>query len=276
VDAKAINSLDTLVTGNGRSFVRHHLLDFGSALGSGGVAAAEYRAGSEYLLEPGLVGRQLIRFGFSRQPWHSEDFFESPAIGRLQEEQWAFNPDLWKPRVPNQAFLHARDDDRFWAARKLAAVSTGMLRAAVGAGEFGDPEAEQFLVRALANRRDAILRAYLPAVNPLVSLALDESGTLTFANAAVDADVARAPREYRAAWFEFDNPTQASTPLGKTTSRTTTLDAPAGLPTQEGTYVRIALNAEGAANPSWEVSLEAYFLRADGQWRLVGLDRLPE
>jgi hypothetical protein len=35
VDAKAINSLDTLVTENGRSFVRHHLLDFASALGSG-------------------------------------------------------------------------------------------------------------------------------------------------------------------------------------------------------------------------------------------------
>jgi hypothetical protein len=37
VDAKAINSLDTLITENGRSYVRHHLLDFGSALGSGGI-----------------------------------------------------------------------------------------------------------------------------------------------------------------------------------------------------------------------------------------------
>ena len=46
VDAKAINSLDTLVTENGRSFVRHHLIDFGSALGSGGVGPADYWAGS--------------------------------------------------------------------------------------------------------------------------------------------------------------------------------------------------------------------------------------
>src|SRR6185295_12899210 len=37
VDAKAINSLDTLVSENGRHVVRHYLLDFGSALGSGGV-----------------------------------------------------------------------------------------------------------------------------------------------------------------------------------------------------------------------------------------------
>ena len=276
VDAKAINSLDTLVTVNGRSFVRHHLLDFGSALGSGGVAAAEYWAGSEYLLEPARIGGQLIRFGFARQPWHSEDFFESPAIGRLQEDQWDFDPRLWKPRVPNQAFLHARDDDRFWAARKLAGISTDMLRAAVEAGEFGDPQAEEFLVWALAERRDAILRAYLPGVNPIVGPALDESGTLTFANAAVDADVARAPREYRAAWFAFDNLTQASTPLATTTSRTTTMEAPEGLPEAEGRYLRIALSAAGADYPGWDISLDAYFLRTGGQWRLVGLERLPE
>jgi hypothetical protein len=41
VDAKAINSLDTLVTEKGRSYVRHNLIDFGSSLGSGGVAAAD-------------------------------------------------------------------------------------------------------------------------------------------------------------------------------------------------------------------------------------------
>ena len=56
VDAKAINSLDTLVTENGRSFVRHHLIDFGSTLGSGGVAPADYWAGTQYLLEPASTG----------------------------------------------------------------------------------------------------------------------------------------------------------------------------------------------------------------------------
>src|SRR5262249_61623615 len=32
-DAKAINSLDTLITDHGRTVVRHHLLDFGSSVG---------------------------------------------------------------------------------------------------------------------------------------------------------------------------------------------------------------------------------------------------
>ena len=34
VDSKAINSLDTLVTENGRTVVRHHLIDFGRRWGA--------------------------------------------------------------------------------------------------------------------------------------------------------------------------------------------------------------------------------------------------
>ncbi len=166
VDAKAINSLDVLVSENGKSFVRHYLIDFGSALGSGGVAPADYWAGSEYLVQPRDVARQMVSFGFSVPKWRTTPFYEARAIGRLPRHNADFNPDLWKPRVPNQAFLHARSDDKFWAAQKLVALTTDMIRAAVRAGEFGDPAAEEFLVRALAERRDAIGRAYLTAVNP--------------------------------------------------------------------------------------------------------------
>ena len=56
VDAKSINSLDTLVSENGRAHVRHNLIDFGSALGSGGVAPADYWAGEESLVEPRGIG----------------------------------------------------------------------------------------------------------------------------------------------------------------------------------------------------------------------------
>ena len=41
VDAKGINSLAALVTENGRTFIRQYLLDFGSALGSGGIGPTE-------------------------------------------------------------------------------------------------------------------------------------------------------------------------------------------------------------------------------------------
>jgi hypothetical protein len=277
VDAKAINSLDTLVTEGGRSFVRHHLIDFGSALGSGGVAPADYWAGEEYLVEPRQTARALLGFGFYLPKWQAAEFYEAPAIGRMPRDHRGWNPDAWKPRVPNQAFLHARADDKFWAARKLVEMSTGMIAAAVAAGDFGDPEAEAFLVRALTERRDAIARAYLPAVNPIEAPALDEAGTLTFRNAAVEYGAAAAPGGYRAVWARFDNVTSATERIGESTSPTTRLAAPGRLPQADGTFLKVELSAlDDAPEPSWATPVAAYFRSRAGCWELVGFERLPQ
>jgi hypothetical protein len=275
VDAKAINSLDTLVTENGRSYVRHHLIDFGSTLGSGGVAPADYWAGSQYLLDGGSVGRGLVGFGFNHPTWSTAKFYEAPSIGRLPQSSRDFDPRQWKPRVPNRAFLHARADDQFWAARKLVSLRTDLLRAAVASGDFGDPTSEAFLVKTLAERRDAIARAYLTAVNPIADPVLSRDGLLTFQNAAVDADVARAPESYIATWFAFENHTGKTTLVGETSSRSTTVGVPANLPSTAGVYVKVQLRSSGAPNAAWEKPVDAYFRMIGGEWKLIGFDRLP-
>jgi hypothetical protein len=272
VDAKAINSLDTLVTKDGRAFVRHHLIDFGSALGSGGVAPADYWAGAEYIIEkPGL--KQMVGLGFVRPDYQRVQYFEAPAVGRLPKHNAAFDPEAWKPRIPNTAFLHARLDDKFWAARKLTALSTDLLRAAVKTGDFGDPAAEAFLVRVLAERRDAILRAYLPAINPVVDPVLAE-GRLSFRNAAVDADLARTPSEYWVRWSRFDNATGEVTPIATTTSEVSEVRAPINLPEAPGAYVQVDISATASAHPAWARPVRATFTRVEGGWKLVGFERI--
>ena len=77
-DAKAINSLDTLVSEGGRSFVRHHLIDFNAALGSAGIGLRERRDGYEYLAETGPAKRALLAFGFYIRPWMRVDYPEYP------------------------------------------------------------------------------------------------------------------------------------------------------------------------------------------------------
>jgi len=275
VDAKSINSLDTLVTEGGRAHVRHNLIDFGSALGSGGVRPADYWAGEEYMVEPGGVAKQLAAFGFSFPKWHTEPYYESPSIGRLPADNTDFDPEAWKPRVRNQAFLNARLDDKFWAARKLAALSTPLLRAAVHAGEFGDRASADFLVRALAERRDAIAHAYLTALNPIADPKL-EGGVLTFTNAAVDADVAPAPHRYRASWSTFDNATGETTPIADTSGASTSMSTPAGLPSQDGSFIKVQLSAVDGQFKSWDEPVDAYFRLRGGQWRLVGFERMAE
>jgi hypothetical protein len=273
VDAKAINSLDILVTENGRSRVKHYLIDFGSALGSGGVAPSDYWAGAEYLVEPRVAARQMVAFGFNVPKWRTTPFYESPSIGRLPRHNSDFNPELWKPRVPNQAFLHARLDDKFWAAQRLVALTTDIIRAAVHAGEFNDPAAEEFLVRALADRRDAIGRAYLTAINPISDPALDAAGLLTFRNAAVEADFARAPGGYRAEWSTFDNTTGKTRLIGETSNITSTLQAPAGLHEIDGAFIKVELSAVGGRHAAWASPVSAYFRHGKGSWKLVGFER---
>jgi hypothetical protein len=275
VDAKAINSLDMLVQENGRSFVRHHLIDFGSTLGSGGVAPREEWEGFEYMVQPREIAKGMATFGFFILPWRTVDVYRSRAIGTLPRDNTRFNPGAWRPRVPNPAFLRARADDRFWAATKLAALSDDMIRAAVSAGQFGDPAAEAFLVKALVDRRDAILRAWLPAINPIVAPQLGVDGSLTFENAAVSARVAKAPAGYRAVWSTFDNHTGDSRPIAVTSSTTARFASPAGLPASAGSYIHVEISADEAAHPSWRVPVQVYFRRTAPGWMLVGLERMP-
>jgi hypothetical protein len=276
-DALAINSLDTLVMQDAPPIkvVRHYFLDFGSTLGSGGAHPRQYWEGHETLIDTAIVRRQMLSFGFAPSEWRTMALYESPSIGRMPRDNTTFDPERWRPRMPNPAFLRSRADDKFWAARKLAAVSDEMLRAAIGAGQFGDPKSEEFLMKAVAERRDAIVRRYLPAVNPIVDPALDDTGTLTFRNAAVDAGVAGAAQSYRARWFAFDNATRASTLAGEAAGPAAGIRMPEGSTASSSAFIRVELSATGGSPASWQQPVHAYFRRMDRSWRLVGFERLP-
>jgi hypothetical protein len=194
---------------------------------------------------------------------------EFPATGKFEGER--FDPTAWRPQTPTTAYMEMRADDAFWAARRVMAFDDELIRAAVGTGEFSNPAAEAHLAAVLIQRRDAIGRAYLTGVNPLVNLRLDDASTLSFDNAA--AKVAEAPAAYEAAWARFDNATDTSTPLAKTQSRTTTIAAPANLPSAPGTFIEIVVSTTGATHPVWKQPLKSYFRRTSRGWTLVGLDR---
>ena len=60
VDMKAGNTLDTLVTENGRSVVRHYLQDVGSTFGTGANGPREYDEGWEYLYDGDSTLKRLV------------------------------------------------------------------------------------------------------------------------------------------------------------------------------------------------------------------------
>ena len=271
-DLKAANTLDTLIDENGRSIVKHWLQDVGSTFGMCNDRY-EWDLSWEHFYQGDTTMKRLLSFGFALSPWQTVDYVENPSIGKFEGDR--FDPRTWRPQTPTTAYMELRDDDAFWAARRVAAFNREMIAAVVHTGQFSDPTAEAALVEILLKRREKILQTYLTAVNPVVSPRLRDR-ELTFANAAVDADVASAPRQYRAAWFEFDNATDGLRAVGESTSAVTTLVAPAGLPTALGSFVAVQITADGSEHESWRVPVTAYFRRQADGWKLVGLERLPE
>jgi hypothetical protein len=274
VDVKAGNTLDSVITEDGRGIVRHYLQDVGSTFGTGALAPHDWEEGHEYMFEGSPTWKRLVSLGFYIRPWQTVPYPDAPEIGRFEGDR--FEPEEWRTRVPIPSIVRARDDDTFWAALRVMAFTDDMIREAVRAGHYADPASEKVLADALIKRRDKIGQVYLTKINPLNRFALGGDGTLTFENAAVRAGVSAAPSGgYKAVWHRFGNSTREATPLGETAAPEERLSPPAGLPSAPGTFLKIAVIAADPAHAAWARPVDVYFKRAAGGWTLVGLERLP-
>jgi hypothetical protein len=272
-DLKSGNTLDTLTTENGRTTVTHYLQDVGSTFGMCNDVH-EWDLSYEYFYQGDATRRRLFSLGFALSPWQKIRYVEYPSIGKFEGDR--FDPRAWRPQTPTTAYMEMRDDDAFWAARRVAAFSDELIRAAVHTGQFSDPAAEQYLGDVLIKRRDKIARTYLTAVNPIVDPRLDENGRLTFGNAAFAAGVAKGEATYHAAWMRFDNATGDTTPLGDTQSTKASIEAPRSLPTAPDSYIEVDLSVSIEGYPTWRRPIRTWFRRRGDGWTLVGLERLPD
>jgi hypothetical protein len=269
-DLKNANTVDTVITENGRTRVKHYLQDVGSTFGMCNDYH-EWDLSYEYFLEGPPSRKRLFTLGFGLSPWQTVDYVEYPSVGKFEGK--VFDPRKWRPQTPTAGYMEMRDDDAFWAARRVAAFTDDLIRAAVHTGQFSDPKAEQYLADVLIQRREKIKSVYLTAVNPIVNPALDGKG-LTFENAAVSGGVAEGSVTYRASWMTFDNATGATKPLSETQSSTTTIPAPGGLPSSG--FVAVDIAADSATYPTWKQPVRAFFRQDGGSWKLVGLERIPD
>ena len=79
VDAKALNSLDTLIEQDDRFVLRHHLIDFGSTLGSAAVKPREFDEGHMYIVERAKSAGPRAQLRLSRPPVRADPLSANPV-----------------------------------------------------------------------------------------------------------------------------------------------------------------------------------------------------
>jgi hypothetical protein len=208
-DSRSINTLDTLVEEGGSQYVRHFLMDFGTALGSASTSAKTARAGGEYYLDFKHALRQMATFGLAVPYWAHAHYPYYPSVGGF--ESATFRPDKWMPDYPNAAFLNRLPDDEFWAVKQVMAFTDDQIREIVKVAQYSDPRAAQYVADALIERRNKIGDTYLPRVLPLDRFAV-EHGDLVFHDLAKEHGLEeKAP--LRVTWSRFDNKTNQKTAI---------------------------------------------------------------
>lgn len=206
LDAKQQNSLDIVVEEDGQLRVVHCLIDFGSSLGSAGIAPNAPRDGVEYDFDLGAISARLFSFGIYTSSWERYSHEpEHPSIGFYSTD--LFDPGSWRSNYPNPAFQHRTIRDGYWGAKLVASFDEEQIRAAVSAGRLSDPDAEETLVQAIIGRRDLTVEYWFSRVTPLEEPSVSGSPSapfLSFRDLAVAEGV--VPASGRRYEMRFDFP----------------------------------------------------------------------
>ncbi len=182
-DRRAANTLDMYVKAkDGRRYIKHYIIDMGSAFGSNNLMPHLPKYGNEYVWDPRTVFLSLVSLGLYHKAWEEPLPMKYSELGYFENE--TFRAGRWVPTYPNPAFERCTNRDGYWGAKIVMSFSDEDIAAMVATGRYANPEASRELTRLLAERRDMIGQYWFARANPLDHFAVHD-GTLAFADLAV-------------------------------------------------------------------------------------------
>ncbi|MCZ6679390.1 MAG: hypothetical protein O7E52_19330 [Candidatus Poribacteria bacterium] len=190
-DTKANNTFDSYVP---EGYVKHYLIDFGSTLGSQGDEPMPPQIGRERIADPTQLIKTIGTLGAYIRPWERNPNIHYPSIGYFESKD--FEPQKYKYIFPNPAFQNATNLDGYWGAKLVMSFTDERIRAAVAQGQYSDPEAAEYLIRTIIERRDIVGRYWFSRMPPLDRFELqqlpDGKKALCFADLAVETGLESA------------------------------------------------------------------------------------
>jgi hypothetical protein len=225
----------------------------------------KHRAGWEYMWEPKAALGRILTLGIWDREWIRIRYPDLPSIGRLESDK--FEPAAWKPEYPNPAFSRATPEDAYWGARIVMSFTDDDIRTIVETGDLSNPEAEQYLVEQLIQRRGKIGAYWFNRVNTADRFRVSDAG-LGFDRLASLYGFSSMPGDSGVSWFAWDNPSGAASPIGVEASHGL---EPIRLPDaardgSDGDYFRARLREQTR-------TVDVYLRHRAGRIEVVGIER---
>ena len=275
-DTRAHNTQNSYVEADGRRFVRHYLLDFGSMFGSGSVDLQLPNLSFHYWLDMGEVRKNMRSSRLHTPKYRTVDwpnFPEYDSVGRWEAEH--FEPAEWRNDYPNPAFVRMTDRDAFWAAKIIMAFTPDELRAIVETGQFSNPVEEQYFLDVLLERQRRSARYYMNRLNPIDEFDVTPTG-LAFANLSERYGFADPGTTYHVRWSVYDNGADSARPLTEDAhaQSSTLIPVPSAPDVREGSnlFLLAEIHAIHADQPMWNRRVGVYLRPIGSTYEVVGIE----
>lgn len=272
-DTKASNSLDVYVEDG---YMKHYLIDFGSTLGSQGNEPMPPDVGHENTLDPHAILVNLLTLGFYVRSWERIEPIRFPSIGYLRSD--IFHPQKYKFIIPNPAFENMTDRDGYWGAKQVMAITDDQLKAAVAEGKYSDPEAAEYLLKTLIERRNIVGRYWFSRVNPLDKFTIgdgsDKKQVISFTDLAIKSGLESSEQtEYRCDMMRDGKFVFGIEPFKGTKISLPQMESNPEVTSSEGDLWELKVYSKRGDSQKWMKPVEVYLRLNEtlGKFSLVGV-----
>jgi hypothetical protein len=219
--------------------------------------------------------KRVITAGLYKPKWNVDPEVIYPSVGYFESEY--FDPSNWKTNYPYIPFEYMTPQDAYWGARIVTSFTDEQIAACVREGRYSNPDAEEYVINTLKQRRDKIGRYWFSRVNPLDDFVLENSGnccTLEFDDLAISRKISEgSDTAYRYRFIKRDKP---RTGYLQTTQRKIILpDSPADISlNQDKDLFSVSIDMRRNKQDPW--SKPVYVIIGydkDRKYRILGIRR---
>ncbi len=276
-DTRAQNTHTSWVEENGRHFVKHYLMDFGSTFGSGSVHIQLAYLGFNHSIPLKAMKHNAAGFGVTVPTYRKVTWPKFPkyqAVGRWESE-W-FDPEGWKNDYPNPAFVRMTARDAFWAGKILMKFTPEELMAIVRTGQYSDPDNTDYFHKVLVERQRKCGKWGIELLNPLDEFRV-EGETLQFTNLSEQYEfTTKGSTRYQVFWHLFDNQTEkivASLASVEVTQPSCSLGFRERFLFDRETLLLAEIHSLNEEHPNWTQGVNVYLRPTGGGYEVVGIER---